>query len=100
MFRRNTTPHWAVSLIPFLVLMVTLILVIKGFGADALAGGSQVALMFSAGVTVALSMIFYKITWKEFEDAIVDNIKSVATSIVILLLIGAVAGSTGFVCVR
>lgn len=93
MFRRNTTPHWAVSLIPFLVLLVTLILVIKGFGADALAGGSQVALMFSAGVTVALSMIFYKITWKEFEDAIVDNIKSVATSIVILLLIGAVAGS-------
>ena len=92
-FRRDTLPHWAVSLVPFLVLVAALFLVIKGFGADALSGGSQVALMLSAGVTVALSMIFYKKSWTEFEDAIVDNIKSVATSIVILLLIGAVAGS-------
>ena len=92
-FRREGDPHWVVSLIPFLVLIGTLVLVIKGFGADALAGGSQVALMFAAGVTVAISMIFYKKSWGEFEDSIVDNIKSVATSIVILLLIGAVAGS-------
>lgn len=93
MFRREGDPHWAVSLIPFLVLIATLVLVIKGFGADALAGGSQVALMFAAGVTVAISMIFYKKSWEEFEESIVDNIRSVATSIVILLLIGAVAGS-------
>ena len=92
-FRRESDPHWAVSLIPFLVLIGTLVLVIKGFGADALEGGSQVALMFAAGVTVAISMIFYKKSWGEFEESIVDNIKSVATSIVILLLIGAVAGS-------
>ena len=92
-FRRDDQPHWAVSLIPFLVLIATLVLVIKGFGADALSGGSQVALMFAAGVTVAISMIFYKRSWREFEDAIVENISSVATSIVILLLIGAVAGS-------
>lgn len=92
-FRREGDPHWAVSLIPFLVLIGTLVLVIKGFGADALGGGSQVALMFAAGVTVAISMIFYKKSWGEFEESIVDNIKSVATSIVILLLIGAVAGS-------
>ena len=92
-FRRDSTPHWAVSLIPFLVLIAALVLVIKGFGADALSGGSQVALMFSAGITVAISMIFYKNSWNQFEEAIVDNIRSVATSIVILLLIGAVAGS-------
>ena len=92
-FRRDTTPNWVVSLIPFLVLIAALFLVIKGFGADALSGGSQVALMFAAGVTVAISMIFYKISWADFEDAIVDNIRSVATSVVILLLIGAVAGS-------
>lgn len=86
-------PHWAVSLIPFLVLVVTLVLVIKGFGADALSGGSQVTLMFAAGVTVAISMLFYKVSWEEFEDSIVNNIKSVATAVIILLLIGAVAGS-------
>ena len=86
-FRRDTTPNWVVSLIPFLVLIAALFLVIKGFGADALSGGSQVALMFAAGVTVAISMIFYKISWADFEDAIVDNIRSVATYVVILLLI-------------
>ena len=92
-FRRDTTPNWAVSLIPFLVLIAALFLVIKGFGADALSGGSQVALMFAAGVTVAISMIFYKIPWKEFEEGITDNIKAVGSAILILLLIGAVAGS-------
>ena len=49
--------------------------------------------MFAAGVTVVLAMVLYKIPWKTFEDAILDNITSVGTSIVILFLIGAVAGS-------
>lgn len=92
-FSRGTRPSWIVSLIPFVVLVAVLSLVIKVFAADALAGGSQVALMFAAGVTVAISMIFYRIPWKDFESAIVENISSVGTSIVILLLIGAVAGS-------
>lgn len=89
----HKSPHWAVSLIPFLALLVTLVLVIKAFGADALSGASQVALLFAAGVTVAISMLFYKVSWGEFEDSVVNNIKSVATAVVILLLIGAVAGS-------
>lgn len=92
-FNRGEKPSWLVSLIPFLVLLAFLVLVIKGFGADALAGGSQVALMFAAGVTVAIAMVIYRIPWKDFENAMVDNISSVATSIIILLLIGAVAGS-------
>ena len=78
---------------PFIVLVAALSMVIYVFGADALSGASQVALIFSAGVTVVLAMILYKIPWKIFEDAILDNITSVGTSIVILLLIGAVAGS-------
>lgn len=92
-FSRDERPSWAVSLIPFIVLVAALVLVIYGFGADALEGGSQVALMFAAGVTVAISMIFYRIPWKEFEDAITDNVRSVGTAIIILLLIGAVSGS-------
>ena len=82
-----------VSLIPFVVLVAALSIVIYVFGTDALSGASQVALMFAAGVTVVLAMVLYRIPWKTFEDAILDNITSVGTSIVILLLIGAVAGS-------
>ena len=92
-FSRGEKPSAIVSLMPFIVLVAALSMVIYVFGADALSGASQVALMFSAGVTVVLAMILYKIPWKIFEDAILDNITSVGTSIVILLLIGAVAGS-------
>lgn len=92
-FRRDVQPSWWVSLIPFVVLVAVLTLVILVFQTDALSGASQVALMFAAGFTVALSMILYRLPWKVFEEAILDNITSVGTSIVILLLIGAVAGS-------
>ena len=92
-FSKGEKPSAIVSLMPFIVLVAALSMVIYVFGADALSGASQVALMFSAGVTVVLAMILYKTPWKIFEEAILDNITSVGTSIVILLLIGAVAGS-------
>lgn len=90
---KGERPCWQVSLIPFVLLIVALGLVIKVFGTDALAGASQVALLFGAGVVVAISLIFYKIPWKVFEDSILNNITAVGTSILILLLIGAVSGS-------
>ena len=92
-FTRGEKPSWFVSLIPFVVLISTLVVVIKVFGADALEGGSQVSLLLATGVIVAISMIFYRIPWKDFEEGILDNIRAVGTSILILLLIGAVAGS-------
>lgn len=92
-FKIGERPSWAVSLIPFIVLIAALALVIKVFGAGALDGGSQVALLFGSAVVVAISMIFYKTSWKVFEQAILDNITAVGTSILILLLIGAVSGS-------
>ena len=93
LFSRGEKPSWIVSLIPFIFLIAILVVVIKIFGADALSGGSQVALLMASGVVVAISMIFYKIPWKEFEEGITDNIKTVGSAILILLLIGAVAGS-------
>ena len=92
-FRHGEMPSWWVSLIPFIVLIATLALVISIFGTDALSGASQVALLFGAGVVVAISLIFYKIPWKVFEQSILENITAVGTSILILLLIGAVSGS-------
>ena len=92
-FKIGERPSWAVSLIPFIVLIAALALVIKVFGTGALDGGSQVALLFGSAVVVAISMIFYKTSWKVFEQAILDNITAVGTSILILLLIGAVSGS-------
>ncbi len=93
LIRSGERPSWAVSLIPFIVLIAALALVIKVFGTSALDGASQVALIFGAAVVVAISLIFYKIPWKVFEQSILDNVTAVGTSILILLLIGAVSGS-------
>ena len=93
LFDKLDKPSWGVSLLPFLFLVATLSVVIYVFGADALMGASQVALLLAAGFTVLLAMVLYRIPWKAFEESILDNITSVGTSIVILLLIGAVSGS-------
>ena len=93
LFNRGDRPSWWVSLIPFAVLLAVLVVVIHAFGDGALDGASQVALLLATGVCVAISMVFYKVPWKEFEEGILDNIRAVGTSILILLLIGAVSGS-------
>ena len=93
LFRKDKNPSVVVSLLPFLFLVAALSVVIYVFGTDALSGASQVALLFAAGFTVVLSMVLYKTSWKVFEESILENITSVGTSIVILLLIGAVSGS-------
>lgn len=82
-----------VSLIPLLTLIVLLFLVVRAFGADALDGGSQVALLLASGVVIAIAMLGYRVPWSSLEGAIADNIKSIGTAVIVLLLIGAVAGS-------
>lgn len=89
----DRTPAWWAILIPFAVLIATLVCVIRFFGADALDGASQVALLLGAGVAVALSIIVYGVKWSTIEDAVSENIKSIGISVLILILIGAISGS-------
>lgn len=86
-------PSWQVSLIPFGVLTLSLVVIIKIFGADALLGGSQVCLLLASAVTVAISMFVYKASWNRLETCILDNIRAVGSAILILFLIGAIAGT-------
>lgn len=86
-------PSWWVATIPFLVLTISLVIVVRIFGPDSFLGGNQVCLILASGVAVGISMIFYKVPWKKLEESIAQNIKSVATALLILLLIGAIAGS-------
>ena len=87
------TPSWAVSTIPFIVLVVVLVFVIRIFGADSLSGGSQVALLLASAVIVLIAMCFYGVPWETLENSILENIRSVGTALLILLLIGAIAGT-------
>ncbi|MCQ2115799.1 MAG: sodium:proton antiporter [Bacteroidales bacterium] len=87
------SPHWLISCIPLVFLVVLLFFVVRHYGSDALEGASQVALLLSAGLAIALGMAVCKQPWKSFESAIESNFSSVASAIIILLLIGAVSGS-------
>lgn len=82
-----------ISLIPILILVTLLALNISIFGSDAILGASQVALLFSAGVTIWLAMWLFKVPWQDFEETIKSNIGDVTTAIVILFLIGAISGT-------
>lgn len=89
---RRIPPVW-VSLIPFAVLVALIFCIIRFFGADALGGASQVALIISSGVAIAIGLIFYDRPWKEIDDSITANIKGIGSALIILLLIGAIGGT-------
>lgn len=87
------TPSLWVSLIPLFLLICLLVVVIKAFGTDALAGGIQIALLLASAVCVALSTLIYKTPWERLEGEVVKNIKDSAVAIIILLMIGAITGT-------
>lgn len=93
---KNETPKtpapW-LSLVPLVVLTSLLYGVIRCFGGDAIDGGSQIALLSAASVCAMIAIGIYRCRWAVLEEAIVDNIRASASAIIILLLIGAIAGS-------
>ena len=93
--KRNTEklPSPWVSAIPLAVLTLLLYVVIRAFGGGAIDGGSQIALLSATSVCVMLSIGLYRCRWAVLEEAIIDNIRASASAIVILLLIGAIAGT-------
>lgn len=83
----------AYALIPLTVLVVMLAFVIKVFGSDSIEGGSQISLLVASSVAAFIAIVVCGVKWRELENAIIDNIRTSASAIIILLLIGAVASS-------
>ena len=88
----NNMPVW-LALVPIAVLVAMLALVIKVFGADAIEGGSQIALLVASSVGALIAVVMCRCKWSTLENAIVENIRTSASAIIILLLIGAIAGT-------
>ena len=86
-------PSLLISFVPLAVLVILLALTINLFGADAIAGGSQLSLITASAVCTAMAMGIYRRKWQELEDAVVNNMKSATPALIILLLIGAIAGT-------
>lgn len=89
----NRKPNLFQSILPILVLVGLLILnVLKVFGDNALGGANQLALLLSSAVAVVVAIsIGYK--WEFIQQGIVKSIRSALPALIILLLIGALAGT-------
>lgn len=86
-------PHPLVAAIPLVVLIGLLAVIIALFGSDSLSGGSQVSLLMAMAVCVFISMVFYRVSWKAFEQQIEKTVGGVAVMILILLAVGMLSGS-------
>ena len=87
------TPSPIISLIPLVVLVTFLALTIKLFGADAIAGGSQLSLLTASAVCTAMAIVIYGRKWADLEQSVINNMRSATPALLILLLIGAIAGT-------
>ena len=85
------TPYFIASL-PILFLVILLAYNVYIYGDDSLGGANQLALLFSAAVASIVG-IMYGNNWKSIIEGISKSIKSVTPAIIILLLIGALAGT-------
>lgn len=81
------------ALIPLLVLIALLAYNVLGvFGDDALSGSNQFVLLLG-GAAAAVVGFSNGVSYKTMMDAVSDNLKSTAGAILILLLVGALAGT-------
>ncbi len=80
------------SFIPLVILIILLSLNVKFFGDDTLSGSNQMALILAAA-SAAIIAGRLGISWKKQRDGIVKSIGSAMPSILILFLIGSLAGT-------
>ena len=86
-------PSLLQSFIPILVLVGLLAVnVLLVYGDDALSGSNQLALLFSAAVAAIIAKV-NGYNWKDILSGITHSISSALPALIILLLIGALAGT-------
>ena len=80
------------ALIPVVALIAMLGYNVYIFGDDALSGSNQFILLMGAAVA-AIVGFFNKVSFQKMIDEVAENIKSTAGAILILLMVGALAGT-------
>ena len=81
-----------ISIIPVVVLIVLLSLNVWLFGDNTTSGSNQLSLLIAAAVAAVLGGI-YGIKWKDMLEGAVKSISSAMGALIILLLIGSLAGT-------
>jgi Na+:H+ antiporter, NhaC family len=86
-------PTVILALLPIVFLIGLLAMNIKIFGTDGLSGSNQLVLVLSSAFAAAIAVYSLKIRWEYLLDGMVKSISSAMSSILILMLIGALAGT-------
>lgn len=92
MAENTRKPTLVEALIPITFLIILLSINVTVFGDAALDGSNQIVLILSGAVAGLIAMRI-GVTWKTLQKGILKSINSAMSSILILLLIGALAGS-------
>ncbi|EON78609.1 Na+/H+ antiporter NhaC [Lunatimonas lonarensis] len=78
---------------PIIFLVVLLVLNIRVFGSEGLGGSNQLVLVLAAGVAGLVAVFRLRIPWERLQDGMIKSISAAMSSILILLLIGSLAGT-------
>ena len=92
MTQKDNSPSLILAFIPIIALIILLGLNVSLFGDDTLSGSNQLTLLFSAAIA-ALIGYFLKVPWKKMLDGAIASISSAMGALIILLLIGSLAGT-------
>jgi len=90
--RSHRKPTLFQSLVPLIVLIILLGTNVYLFGDDTLSGSNQMALLLAAAVAGVIAVRLGH-NWEEIQEGMVRSISSAMGAILILLLIGSLAGS-------
>ena len=85
-------PSLFIALVPIVFLIILLSINVWIFGDDTISGSNQLTLLFAATLAAILGS-FYQIKFKDMLDGAVDSISSAMAALIILLLIGSLAGT-------
>ncbi|NMB36740.1 MAG: sodium:proton antiporter [Bacteroidales bacterium] len=90
---KKKKPGLILSLVPVVILITILAVGVIIFGEDVTSGPSQIALVTAAIITCLIGMLFLKVPWEHFSDAMGDNMSKTSEAIFILLMIGALTST-------
>lgn len=93
MKEQQRAPSILDALIPIVFLIILLVVNIQIFGTDSLSGSNQMVLILSSVVAGCMAIFRLKIHWETLQDGIVKSISSSMSAILILFLIGSLAGT-------
>ena len=85
-------PSLAIALLPIFLLITLLSINVLIFGDNTISGSNQLTLLISAAFAAILGL-FYGSNYKEMLDGAIESISSAMGALIILLLIGSLAGT-------